>query len=69
MEDSLRGRRLDHEYCISRMDIMEKIAYDFIYKDTEFKNENWVCVIDKFIETCIAADLITREHLYYPKGG
>ena len=46
---------------------MEKIAYDFIYKDTEFKNENWVSVIDKFIETCIAADLITREHLYYPK--
>lgn len=67
MEDSLRGRRLDHEYCISRMDIMEKKAYDFIYKDTEFKNENWVSVIDKFIETCIAADLITREHLYYPK--
>lgn len=68
MKDSLRGRRLDHEYCISRMDIMEKIAYDFIYKDTEFKNDYWVSpVIDKFIETCIAADMLVREHLYYPK--
>ena len=69
MEDSLRGRRLDHEYCISRMDIFEKIAYDFIYKDTEFRNSDWRIVIDKFIETCIAADLIIRGHLYYPKGG
>ena len=69
MKDSLRGRRLDHEYCISRMDIFEKIAYDFIYKDTEFRNSDWRIVIDKFIETCIAADLIIRGHLYYPKGG
>ena len=67
MEDSLRGRRLDHEYCISRMDIMEKIAYDFIYKDTEFRNSDWTIVIDKFIEDCIAADMLVREHLYYPK--
>ena len=67
MKDSLRGRKLDHEYCISRMDIYEKIAYDFIYKDTEFRNSDWRIVIDKFVETCIAADLITREHLYYPK--
>ena len=37
MKDSLRGRKLDHEYCISRMDIFEKKAYDFIYKDTEFR--------------------------------
>ena len=69
MKNSLRGRRLDHEYCISRMDIFEKIAYDFIYKDTEFRNSDWRIVIDKFIETCIAADLIIRGHLYYPKGG
>ena len=67
MEDSLRGRRLDHEYCISRMDIFEKIAYDFIYKDTEFKSKDWTVAINSFIEDCIAADLITREHLYYPK--
>ena len=60
MKDNLRGRKLDHEFCISQMDRFEKVAYTFIYKDTEFKNENWVCVIDKFIETCIAADLITR---------
>ena len=69
MEDSLRGRRLDHEYCISRMDIFAKIAYDFIYKDTEFKSKDWTVAINSFIEDCIAADLIIREHLYYPKGG
>ena len=68
MKDSLRGRRLDHEYCISRMEIMEKIAYDFIYKDTEFKSKDWTVVINSFIEDCIAADLITREHLYYPNN-
>ena len=67
MKDSLHGRKLDHEYTISRMDALEKIAYDLIYKDTEFKNENWCIVIDKFIETCISADMIVREHLYYPK--
>ena len=69
MKNSLQGRKLDHEYTISRMDIFEKIAYDFIYKDTEFRNSDWRIVIDKFIETCIAADLIIREHLYHPKGG
>lgn len=67
MKDNMFGRKLDHEYCISRMDMFEKVAYDFIYKDTEFKNENWVCVIDKFIETCISYDIIVREYLYYPK--
>ena len=69
MEDSLRGRKLDHEYCISRMDIFEEKAYDFIYKDTEFKSKDWTVAINSFIEDCIAADLIIREHLYYPKGG
>ena len=67
MKNSLQGRKLDHEYTISRMDIFEKIAYDFIYKDTEFRNSDWRIVIDKFIETCIAADMLVREHLYYPK--
>ena len=67
MKDSLRGRRLDHEYCISRMDIFEKIAYDFIYKDTEFKSKDWTVAINSFIEDCIAADMLVREHLYYPK--
>ena len=67
MEDSLRGRKLDHEYCVLRMNAMEKIAYDFIYKDTEFKSKDWTVAINSFIEDCIAADLITREHLYYPK--
>ena len=67
MKDNLRGRKLDHIYTISRMDALEKIAYDLIYKDTEFKSTNWCVAIDAFIEDCIAADLIIREHLYYPK--
>ena len=67
MKENLGGRKLDHEYCISRMDIMEKIAYDFIYKDTEFKSKDRVIVIDKFSETCVAYDMLVREHLYYPK--
>ena len=67
MKDSFNGRRLDHNYCVLRMNAMEKIAYDFIYKDTEFKNDYCVCVIDKFIEVCISYDMLVREHLYYPK--
>ena len=67
MEDSLRGRRLDHNYCVLRMNAMEKIAYDFIYKDTEFKSKDWTVAINSFIEDCIAADMLVREHLYYPK--
>lgn len=67
MKENLFGRKLNHEYCISRMDIMEKVAYDFIYKDTEFCNSDWTIVIDKFIETCISYDMIVRENSYYPK--
>lgn len=70
MKDSLHGRKLDHEYTISRMDALEKIAYDLIYKDTEFKAKDlvdWTTVIDTFVEDCIASEMITREHLYYPK--
>lgn len=67
MKGSLHGRKLDHEYTISRMDALEKIAYDLIYKDTEFKAKDWTVVIDSFIEDCIATEMITREHLYYPK--
>lgn len=67
MKNSLQGRKLDHEYTISRMDSLEKIAYDLIYKDTEFKSKDWTKTIDSFIEDCIAADLIIREHLYYPR--
>ena len=67
MKDSLRGRKLDHNYCVLRMNAMEKIAYDFIYKDTEFKSKDWTVAINSFIEDCIAAEMITREHLYYPK--
>lgn len=66
MKDRLNGRKLDHEYTISRMDALEKVAYDLIYKDTEFKSSDWTIVIDSFIEDCITADMIVREHLYYP---
>ena len=72
MKDNLRGRKLDHKYTISRMDALEKIAYDLIYKDTEFKAKDWTTVIDTFVEDCIAAEMITREYLYYPiklRGG
>ena len=68
MKNSLHGRKLDHEYIISRMDNLERIVYDLIYKDTEFKSKDSNVVIDTFIEDCIAAEMITREHLYYPKG-
>ena len=67
MKNSLQGRKLDHEYTISRMDSLEKIAYDLIYKDTEFKSKDWTKTIDSFIEDCIAADMLVREHQYYPK--
>ena len=36
-------------------------------KDTEFKSKDWTNTIDHFIEDCIAVEMITREHLYYPK--
>lgn len=67
MKNSLQGRKLDHEYTISRMDSLEKIAYDLIYKDTEFKSKDWTVAINSFIEDCIAADMLVGEHLYYPK--
>ena len=67
MKHNLHGRKLDHEYTISRMDALEKVAYDLIYKDTEFKSKDWTNTIDRFIEDCIAAEIITREYLYYPK--
>lgn len=72
MKYNLRGRKLDHRYTVSRMDALEKIAYDLIYKDTEFKAKDWTTVIDSFIEDCIAVEMITREYLYYPiklRGG
>ena len=67
MKGNLRGRKLDRIYTISRMDNLEKVAYDLIYKDTEFKSKDWTKTIDSFIEDCIASEMITREHLYYPK--
>ena len=35
MEDSLRGRRLDHEYCISRMDKLPRIPTLVSFRDKD----------------------------------
>lgn len=68
MKPNLFGRKLDNEFVISRMDVFESVAYHFIYKDTEYKNKDWICVIDQFIQSCLSYDIIVREHLYYPKN-
>ena len=67
MKHNLHGRKLDHNFVINKMDKFEAVAYQFIYKDTEYHNSDWIIVIDKFIETCLSYDVIVREHLYYPK--
>lgn len=70
MKDSMFGRELDHLYCISRMDYFEKCAYDLIIEDVGLSNpasSNSSRIVDDFISTCIAADMIVREYLYFPK--
>ena len=67
MKNSLHGRKLDHNFVINQMNKFESVAYQFIYKDTEYQNSDWIIVIDKFIETCLSYDVIVREHLYYQK--
>ena len=64
---SMFNRKLDHEYCISRMNYFEKTAYDLIHEDKNLKVNDVSEVVDKFISTCIAADMIVRERLYFPK--
>ena len=64
---SMFNRKLDHEYCISRMNYFEKIAYDLIHEDNSLKVNDVSEVVDKFISTCTAADMIVRERLYFPK--
>lgn len=72
MKDSMFDRKLDHLYCISRMDYFEKCAYDLIIESADIKLDNISSgnsskVVDGFIGTCIAADVIVREYLYFPK--
>lgn len=77
MKDSMFDRKLDHLYCISRMDYFEKCAYDLIIESVDIKlddissgksaSDNSSDVVDGFIGTCIAADMIVREYLYFPK--
>ena len=61
MKGSMFNRKLDHTYCISRMNYFEKIAYDLIHEGKDLKVNNVSEVVDKFISTCIAADMIVRE--------
>ena len=45
------------------------IAHKYIRIDDSLIEDSSVqraTLIDKFIEDCITADLIIREHLYYP---
>lgn len=70
MKDSMFGRKLDHLYCISRMDYFEKCAYDLIVESAGLgkpTSDNSSKLVDGFIGTCIAADMIVREYLYFPK--
>jgi hypothetical protein len=70
MKDSMFGRKLDHLYCVSRMDYFEKCAYDLINEDAGLgkpTSSNSSSVVDGFIGTCVAVDMIVREYLYFPK--
>ena len=67
MKCSMFNRKLDHTYCISRMNYFEGVVYDLIHEDKSLKVNNVSEVVDKFISTCIAADMIVRERLFFPK--
>ena len=69
MKPNLRGRKLDKVFCVARMDYYEQLAHKYIRIDDSLIEDSSVqmeTLIDKFIEDCITADLIIREHLYYP---
>ena len=72
MKSSLRGKKLDKTFCIEMMNYYEHVAYNLISEDRSLSKLDTESIqiatlVDKFIEDCIAADLIIREHLYYPK--
>ena len=51
------------------MDYYEQLAHKYIRIDDSLIDDNAVqraTLIDKFVEDCIRADMIVREHLYYP---
>ena len=49
------------------MDYFETVFYNMITGLSDGHNVSKETVIDSFIEDCIAAEIITREYLYYPK--
>lgn len=67
MKGSMFNRKLDHNYCISRMNYFEGVVYDFIHEGKKLKIDNHTKLVDKFISTCVQADMIVRESLYFPK--
>ena len=74
MKSNLRGKKLDKVFCIRMMNYYEHAAYNLISEDKSLskldtESKRVVCLVDKFIEDCIAAEMITREYLYYKYGG
>ena len=69
VKSNYRGRKLDKVFCITRMDYYEMIAHKYVKIDDSLIEDSAVqraTLRDKFIEDCITADMIVREHLYYP---
>lgn len=50
------------------MDYFETVFYSTLTGLRADCNVSQETVVDKFIEDCIAYDMILREHLYYPRG-
>ena len=74
MKSNLRGKKLDKVFCIRMMNYYEHAAYNLISEDKSLskidtESTQITTLVDKFIEDCIAADVILREHLYYKYGG
>ena len=72
MKSNLRGKNLDKVFCIRMMNYYEHVAYHLISEDKSLnkidtESTQITNLVDKFIEDCIAADVILREHLYYTK--
>lgn len=72
MKSNYRGKKRDKVFCVERMNYYEMIAHKHIRMDDSLIDDSAVQranLIDKFIEDCITADMIVREHLYYKYGG
>ena len=72
MKSNLRGKKLDKVFCVEMMNFYEHAAYNLISEDktlsrVDAESTQITNLVDKFIEDCIAADVILREHLYYQK--